>query len=93
MKVLLPHQPTHSGLSPNAFQPMNLHQGDCIRLPEDLAGDHASTSELYQVIGMDAHSDRIWLRCWPLPRCGSPVFEVALSAVGPAARRHLPRAC
>jgi hypothetical protein len=72
---------------------MNLHPGDCIRLPEDLAGDHASTSELYQVIGMDDHSDRIWLRCWPLARCGSPVFEVALSAVGSAARRHLPRAC
>ena len=70
---------------------MNLHQGDCIRLPEDLAGDHASTSELYQVIGMDTHSDRIWLRCWPLARRGSPVFEIPLSAVGPAARRHLPR--
>ena len=72
---------------------MNLHQGDCICLPEDLAGDHASTSELYQVIGVDAHSDRIWLRCWPLARSGSPVFEAALSAVGSAARRHLPRAC
>lgn len=70
---------------------MDLHQGDCICLPEDLAGEHASTSQLYQVIGLDAHSDRCWLRCWPLVRRGSPVFEVALSAVGPAARRHLPR--
>lgn len=78
---------------PNAFQPMNLHPGDCIRLPENLAGDHASTTDLYQVIGMNDHSDRIWLRCWPLARRGSPVFEVALSAVGPAARRHLARVC
>jgi hypothetical protein len=72
---------------------MDLHQGDCIRLPEDLAGEHASSSQLYQVIGLDAHSDRCWLRCWPLARRGSPVFELALSAVGPAARGHFPRAC
>ncbi|MFN7677000.1 MAG: hypothetical protein ACK5QW_00180 [Cyanobacteriota bacterium] len=72
---------------------MDLHQGDCICLPEDLAGDHASTSQLYQVIGLDAHSDRCWLRRWPLARPGSPVFELALSAVSPAACRHLPRAC
>jgi hypothetical protein len=45
------------------------------------------------VIGMDDHSDRIWLRCWPLARRGSPVFEVALSAVGLAARRHLAPVC
>jgi hypothetical protein len=49
---------------------MDLHQGDCICLPEDLAGDHASTSQLYQVIGLDAHSDRCWLRRWPLARPG-----------------------
>ena len=72
---------------------MDLHQGDCIRLPETLAGDQASNSQLYQVIGLDAHSDRCWLRCWPLARRGSPVFEIALSAVGPVACRHLPRAC
>ncbi|MEB3243697.1 MAG: hypothetical protein VKO44_08680 [Cyanobacteriota bacterium] len=72
---------------------MDIHPGDCIRLPGDLAGDHASTSQLYQVIGFDDHSDRCWLRSWPLARAGSPVFELALSAVGPAARRHRPRAC
>ena len=78
----------------NHFIPtMDLHQGDCIRLPETLAGDQASNSQLYQVIGLDAHSDRCWLRCWPLARRGSPVFELALSAVGPVACRHLPRAC
>lgn len=71
---------------------MDLYQGDCIRLPEDLAGEHVSSSHLYQVIGLDAPSDRCWLRCWPLARRGSPVFEVALSAVGPFASRHLPRA-
>jgi len=74
-------------------QPIDLHQGDCIRLPEHLAGDHASKSQLYQVIGLDAHSDRCWLRRWPLARSGSPVFELALSEVGRSARRHLPRAC
>jgi hypothetical protein len=72
---------------------LNLHQGDCIRLPEDLAGDHASSSQLYQVIGLDAHSDRCWLRSWPLARRGSPVFELSLSAVRPAACRPIPRAC
>jgi hypothetical protein len=72
---------------------MDLQQGDTIRLPEHLAGDHASRNQLYQVIGLDAHSDRCWLRCWPLAQRGSPVFELALSAVGSVARRHLPRAC
>ncbi|MEB3300918.1 MAG: hypothetical protein VKN56_02980 [Cyanobacteriota bacterium] len=72
---------------------MDLHQGDCILLPQDIAGDHASSSHLYQVIGLDAHSDRCWLRCWPLARRGSPVFELALSEVGSVASRHLPRAC
>lgn len=70
---------------------MDFHQGDCIRLPEHLAGDHASSNQLYQVIGLDAHSDRCWLRRWPLARRGSPVFELALSAVGPVARPHRPR--
>lgn len=79
-------------LTTNPFQPMDLHQGDCIRLPKDLAGEHASSSHLYQVIGFDARSDRCWLRCWPLARRGSPVFEVALSAVGTVACRHRPRA-
>jgi len=65
---------------------MNLHQGDCIRLPAvetalalplDAAVD-ASGDQLYQVVSVDAKGDRCWLRRWPLGRHGSPVFELSL---------------
>jgi hypothetical protein len=65
---------------------MNLHQGDCIRLPPvepslalplDPAVD-ASGDQLYQVVSVDAPGDRCWLRRWPLARHGSPVFELSL---------------
>lgn len=59
-----------------------LHQGDCIQL----AGDPSSQDQLYQVIGLDPHHDRCWLRRWPLARHGSPVFEMSLRQV--QARGH-----
>jgi hypothetical protein len=64
-----------------------LHQGDCIHL----AGDPSSQDQLYQVIGLDPHHDRCWLRRWPLARHGSPVFEMSLRQVQARGhRRHLP---
>jgi hypothetical protein len=59
---------------------MTLHQGDCIRLGSD--------PQLYQVIGVDDHGDRCWLRRWPLARQGSPVLEMPLHQV--QACRHRP---
>ncbi|WP_370586184.1 hypothetical protein [Synechococcus sp. Minos11] len=52
---------------------MRVHQGDCIRLLSD--------KDIYQVIAIDDHHDRCWVRRWPLQRHGSPVFEVSLSSV------------
>ena len=64
-----------------------LHQGDCIQLADDPCSDH----QLYQVIGLDPHHDRCWLRRWPLARHGSPVFEMSLRQVQACgSRRHLP---
>jgi hypothetical protein len=51
-------------------------QGDCVRLEAD--------DQLYQVIGVDDHHDRCWLRRWPLARHGSEVFEISLQQVRPA---------
>ena len=51
---------------------MRVHQGDCIRLLD---------KDVYQVIAIDDHHDRCWVRRWPLQRHGSPVFEVSLSSV------------
>lgn len=48
-------------------------QGDCVRLVGD--------AQLYQVIGVDEHHDRCWLRRWPLARHGSEVFEISLQRV------------
>lgn len=46
--------------------------------------------QLYQVIGIDQPGNRCWLRCWPLARRGSPVFELALHQVqGQAPHRPL----
>ncbi|MAD68382.1 hypothetical protein SynBIOSU31_01064 [Synechococcus sp. BIOS-U3-1] len=56
---------------------MKLHQGDCITLRTD-AG-------LFQVIGIDGDHDRCWVRQWPLKPQGSPVFEVPLNQITPAA--------
>jgi hypothetical protein len=63
---------------------MDLHQGDCIQLPPAAIGvseplDPASAdTQLFQVIGVDQHGNRCWLRRWPLARHGSPVFELPL---------------
>lgn len=66
-----------SGLSP-----VNLHQGDTIRLPDDgsipLPQAPENEGSLYQVIALDAGHDRCWIRSWPLTRHGSPVFEISL---------------
>ena len=61
----------------------NLHQGDCIQLPDD-----GHEGQLYQVIGVDDQGDRCWLRAWPLARQGSPVFEVSLGQLQTAAHRR-----
>ena len=53
-----------------------LHQGACVHLDRD--------EQLYQVIGIDDHHDRCWLRRWPLARQGSEVFEISLQQVRPA---------
>ncbi|MEB3202561.1 MAG: hypothetical protein VKK05_07095 [Synechococcus sp.] len=55
----------------------SLHQGDCVQLGSD--------EQLYQVIGIDHHHDRCWLRSWPLTRQGSEVFEISLQQVSLAA--------
>jgi hypothetical protein len=68
---------------------MDLHPGECIRLSGDAAAD-GPPDQLYQVIGLDDHADRLWLRRWPLARHGSPVFELALSQVRSDAHRCLP---
>jgi len=65
---------------------MNLHQGDCIRVPTlavipggpDGTPSPAAEDQLYQVVSVDAPGDRCWLRRWPLARHGSPVFELSL---------------
>jgi len=54
----------------------SLHQGACVQLGTD--------GQLYQVIGIDHHHDRCWLRRWPLTRQGSEVFEISLQKVSPA---------
>ena len=76
---------------------MDLHQGDCIELqphaigvsePLDPAGAHA---QLFQVIGVDQHGNRCWVRRWPLARHGSPVFELPLGQLqGALPHRPLP---
>jgi hypothetical protein len=63
---------------------MDLQPGTFVRL-ESRDGD------TYQVVSVDDYSDSCWVRRWPLPRQGSPVFSVPLNeltetlASGPAA--------
>ena len=52
---------------------MTLHQGDCVHLTSD--------EHLYQVIGVDDHLNRCWVRRWPMDRQGSPVVEISLHLV------------
>ncbi len=52
---------------------MNLHQGDCVQL--------ISEDDLFQVIGVDTEQKRCWVRRWPLPPKGSPVFEIPLKQI------------
>ena len=86
--------------SSDLFPPMDLHQGDCILLnPDALACQPSSRpaersapegDPLFQVIGVDGPGDRCWVRRWPMPPQGSPVFEVSLRQVrGPAPHRPL----
>ena len=50
---------------------MDLQPGTFVRL-EGRPGD------TYQVVSVDDYSDSCWVRRWPLPRQGSPVFSVPL---------------
>jgi hypothetical protein len=76
---------------------MNLHQGDCIQLLPAAIGvceplDPAeAVAQLFQVISVDQHGNRCWVRRWPLARHGSPVFELPLGQVqGALPHRPLP---
>jgi hypothetical protein len=66
---------------------MDLHQGDYIQLPPAAIGvleplDPAGADpQLFQVIGVDQHGNRCWVRRWSLARHGSPVFELPLGQV------------
>ena len=51
----------------------SLNQGDCVQL--------LNQKELYQVIGVDSHHKKCWVRQWPLSDSGSPVFEVSIQEV------------
>lgn len=62
-------------------QIQSLHPGACVTVDAD--------EQIYQVIGVDDHHNRCWLRRWPLARTGSEVFEIALQRVQPA-RPHRP---
>ncbi len=53
---------------------MNLHPGAFIRLADNQ--DHA-----YQVVSIDDHADRCWVRRWPLTKQGSPPFAVPFHQV------------
>ena len=56
------------------FNPMAVHQGDCVNLDSD--------DDTYQVIGVDDEHDRCWVRRWPLQSSdGSPVFEISLERI------------
>lgn len=56
--------------------------------PLDPAGADA---QLIQVIGVDQHGNRCWVRRWPLARHGSPVFELPRGQVQePLPHRPLP---
>jgi len=35
-------------------------------------------SDVYQVVSVDDYADSCWVRRWPLPFQGSPVFSVRL---------------
>jgi hypothetical protein len=56
---------------------MDLQPGAFIRL----AGRQDDT---YQVVSLDDYSESCWVRRWPLPRGGSPVFAVPLDQVSDA---------
>ncbi len=57
---------------------MVLHQGDCVQLVSD--------EGVFQVIGIDDEHEKCWIRRWPLPPKGSPVFEISMQQID-----HLPK--
>ena len=57
---------------------MDLHQGDCVQLVSD--------ESLFQVIWIDDEHNRCWVRQWPLPPKGSPVFEVPMQQISHASK-------
>ncbi len=50
-----------------------LNQGDCVQLLED--------ENLFQVIGVDSKHEKCWVRRWPIPPAGSPVFEISIQQI------------
>jgi hypothetical protein len=50
---------------------MDLQPGTFVRL-------EGRPSDTYQIVSIDDYSDSCWVRRWPLPRQGSPVFSVSL---------------
>ncbi|MCS5693907.1 hypothetical protein NZK33_18270 [Cyanobium sp. FGCU-6] len=56
---------------------MDLQPGTFVRL-EGRQGD------TYQVVSVDDYADSCWVRRWPLPRRGSPVFSVPLHELSQA---------
>ncbi|MBT02029.1 hypothetical protein CL643_02850 [bacterium] len=52
---------------------MTIHHGDCVQLVSD--------EGLFQVIGIDDQQKKCWLRRWPLPPKGSPVFEISIQQI------------
>tara|TARA_B100000700_G_scaffold328973_1_gene448665 strand:- start:858 stop:1133 length:276 start_codon:yes stop_codon:yes gene_type:complete len=50
-----------------------LHQGDCVNLNSDQG--------TFQVIGIDDQNQKCWVRKWPLPPKGSPVFEISMRQI------------
>jgi hypothetical protein len=54
---------------------MNLSPGSLVTLLDRPGGS------TYQVINVDAYSERVWVRRWPLTMRRSPTFSVAIDQV------------
>ena len=54
----------------------SLNQGAVVRLSSSPEGT-------YQVVNIDEHGARCWVRSWPLRRHRAPTFVVALQQVSP----------
>ena len=52
---------------------INIRQGDCVFIKDK--------EDIFQVIGVDDHHQRCWVRRWPLLAHGSPVFEISTQQI------------